>query len=91
MITPADMTDLFPAFSLGGVALIGLMARLDPPPRVRWSVVGGLALLLVLYLTGQIRLYLPDRIGLPVYIALLVISGAIIWWNWRSARAARRN
>ena len=90
MTTPAGMTDLFPAFSLGAVALLNLMARLDPPPVVRWSVVGGLALLLVLYLADQIHLWLPDRVGLPLYVALLAASSAIIIWNWRNKRAAKR-
>jgi hypothetical protein len=88
--TPAGMTDLFPAFSLGAVALLNLMARLDPPPVVRRTVVGGLALLLVLYLADQIHLWLPDRVGLPLYVALLAGSSAIIIWNWRNKRAARR-
>ncbi len=90
MTVPAGMTDLFPAFSLGAVALLNLMARLDPPPSVRWSVVGGLALLLVLYLTDRIHLWLPDRVGLPLYVALLAGSSAIILWNWRNKRSARR-
>lgn len=90
MTVPAGMTDLFPALSLGAVALLNLMARLDPPPLVRWSVVGGMALLLVLYLADQIHLWLPDRVGLPLYVALLAGSTAIIFWNWRNKRSARR-
>lgn len=90
MAVPAGMTDLFPAFSLGAVALLNLMARLAPPPVVRWSVVGALALLLVLYLADQIHLWLPNRAGLPVYVALLTASSAIIIWNWRNKRAAKR-
>ena len=90
MAAPAGMTDLFPAFSLGAVALIGLMARLDPPPLVRGTVVAVLALLLLLYLTDRLHLWLPDRVGLPLYGALLAIAAAIIVWNWRAARAARR-
>ena len=89
MTTPAGMTDLFPAFSLGAVALLNLMARLDPPPAVRRSVVGALALTLALYLTDRLHLWLPDRVGLPLYVALLVGSSAIIAWNWRSKRAAK--
>lgn len=90
MTIPVGMTDLFPAFSLGGVALIGLMARIAPPPAIRWSVVAALAILLALYLSDQLHLWLPDRFGLPLYGALLLISGAIIFWNWRALRAARR-
>lgn len=90
MSVPAGMTDLFPAFSLGGVALIGLMVRIEPPPAVRLGVVAVLALLLFLYLTDQIHLWLPDRIGLPLYVALLVLSGGIIVWNWRAKRGARK-
>lgn len=90
MTTPAGMTDLFPAFSLGAVALLNLMARLAPPPVVRWSVVGALALLLVLYLADQIHLRLPDRAGLPLYVVLLTASSAIIIWNWRNRQAAKR-
>jgi hypothetical protein len=90
MTTPAGMTDLFPAFSLGAVAFLNLMARLNPPPLVRWSVVGGLTLVLVSYLADQIHLWLPDRVGLPLYIALLVGSSAIIIWNWRNKRATKR-
>lgn len=84
------MTDLFPAFSLGGVALIGLMVRIEPPPAVRFTVVAVLALLLVLYLTDQLHLWLPDRFGLPLYIALLALAGAILLWNWQAARGAKR-
>jgi hypothetical protein len=90
MATPAGITDLFPAFSLGAVALIGLMARLDPPPLVRGGVVAALALLLLLYLTDRLHLWLPDRIGLPLYGMLLAIATAIIVWNWRASCAARR-
>ena len=86
MTAPAGMTDLFPAFSLGGVALIGLMARIEPPPLVRWGVVCALGLVLVSYLAGQLHLWLPDRVGLPAYGTLLVVSSAIIAWNWRAAR-----
>ena len=46
MTAPTGMVDLFPAFSLGGVALIGLMARIEPPAAVRWSTVSALALVL---------------------------------------------
>ena len=46
MTIPAGMTDLFPAFSLGGVALIGLMVRIEPPPAVRFGVCAALGLLL---------------------------------------------
>jgi len=88
MSVPAGMTDLFPAFSLGGVALIGLMARIEPPPVVRFGVVAALGLLLALYLTGQIHLWMPDRFGLPLYVALLALAGAIIVWNWRTRRGA---
>ena len=91
MTTPAGMTDLFPAFSLGAVALLNLMARLDPPLLVRWSVVSGLTLTLILYLADWIHLWLPDRVGLPLYVALLVGSAGIIIWNWRNKRAATRN
>jgi len=90
MTIPAGMTDLFPAFSLGGVALIGLLARIEPPPAVRWSVVASLATVLVLYFADQLHLWLPDRFGLPLYGLLLFISGAIIIWNIRAARTARR-
>ena len=90
MTVPAGMTDLFPAFSLGGVALIGLMARIEPPLAVRWSVVAALAALLILYLSDQLHLWLPDRFGLPIYGALMLISGSIVIWNWRALRAARR-
>jgi len=90
MTIPVGMTDLFPAFSLGGVALIGLMARIGPPPAIRFGVVAALALLLVLYLTDQLHLWLPDRFGLPLYVALLMLAGGIIVWNWRARRAARR-
>jgi len=86
MIIPAGMTDLFPAFALGGVALIGLMVRIEPPPAVRFGVVAMLGLLLILYLTDQLHLWLPDRFGLPLYGALLVLAGAIIVWNWRAKR-----
>jgi hypothetical protein len=84
------MIDLFPAFSLGGVALIGLMERIKPPSFVRWSVVCGLGTLLALYLADRLHLWLPDAIGLPLYGALLAVAGMIIVWNWRAARAARR-
>jgi hypothetical protein len=90
MTAPQDMVDIFPALSLGGVALIGLMGRIEPQPLVRWSVTGALALALALYLTGQIEVFLPDRIGVPVYLVMLTISGAIIWWNWRARRPAKR-
>ena len=90
MTLPAGMTDLFPAFSLGGVALIGLMARIQPPPLVRFGVVALLGLLLVLYLTDRIHLWMPDRFGIPLYLALLLLAGGIIVWNWRAGRAARR-
>ena len=90
MTIPAGMTDLFPAFALGGVALIGLMVRIEPPPVVRFGVVATLGLLLILYLTDQLHLWLPDRFGLPLYVALLVLAGAIIVWNWRAKRAAKR-
>jgi hypothetical protein len=53
-------------------------------------VVGALALVLGLYLTDRLHLWLPDRVGLPLYIVLLIGSLAIIVWNWRSKRAARR-
>ena len=89
MAVPAGMTDLFPAFSLGAVALIGLMARLEPPPWLRGSVVAVLGFLLLLYLTDSLHLWLPDRIGLPLYGLLLAIACAIIVWNWRAARARR--
>jgi len=91
MTAPAGMTDLFPAFSLGGVALISLLARIEPPPIVRWSVVAVLATVLALYLADELHLWLPDRFGLPLYAALLFTSGAIIVWNWRATRAARRS
>ena len=90
MSVPAGMTDLFPAFSLGGVALIGLMVRIEPPPAVRLGVVAVLGLLLFLYLTDQIHLWLPDRVGLPLYIALFLIAGGIIVWNWRAQRGPKR-
>lgn len=89
MSVPAGMTDLFPAFSLGGVALIGLMVRIEPPPAVRSGVVALLGLLLVLYLTGQIHLWMPDRFGLPVYGLLIFLSSAIIVWNRQAARVKR--
>ncbi|HWI85698.1 MAG TPA: hypothetical protein VNT42_05160 [Sphingomonas sp.] len=85
------MTDVFPAFSLGGVALLKLMERLDPPPIVRGGVVGGLMLLLIGYLCGQLHFYLPDYLGLPAYGAMIVIAGAVIWWNWRDKRASGRS
>ena len=66
--------------------LIGLMARIEPPPLVRWGVVCALGLVLVSYLAGQLHLWLPDRVGLPAYGTLLVVSSAIIAWNWRAAR-----
>jgi len=88
MSIPAGMIDLFPAFSLGGVALIGLMIRIEPPPAVRFGVVALLGLLLVLYLTDQIHLWMPDRFGLPLYVALLLLAGGIIVWNWRAKRSA---
>ena len=90
MSMPAGLTDLFPAFSLGGVALIGLMARIEPPPAVRFGVVAVLGLLLVLYLTDRLHLWLPDRFGLPLYGALIALAGAIILWNWRAKRGARK-
>lgn len=83
------MTDLFPAFSLGGVALIGLMVRIQPPATVRFSVCAVLGLLLFLYLTDQIHLWMPDRFGLPLYLALLLLAGGIIVWNWRAKRSAK--
>lgn len=88
MTVPANMTDLFPALSLGGVALIGLMIRIEPPPLVRFGVVAALGLLLVLYLTDQIHLWMPDRFGIPLYITLLMLAGGIIVWNWRARRSA---
>jgi hypothetical protein len=91
MTTPVGITDIFPALSLGAVALLNLMARLNPPPVLRWSLVGGLTLALSLYLADQIHLWLPDRVGLPLYVAILVGSTAIILWNWRDKRAAGRN
>ena len=91
MTTPAGMTDLFPAFALGGVALMGLMARIEPPPVVRWGVVCVLALLLALYLSDQLHMWLPDKIGLPLYGVLLAVAGAIILWNRYMARAAKRH
>lgn len=87
---PAGTTDLFPAFSLGGVALIGLMVRIEPPAGVRFGVVATLGLLLFLYLTDQIHLWLPDRIGIPLHIGLLMLAGTIIVWNWRAGKQARR-
>ena len=90
MSIPAGVTDLFPAFALGGVALIGLMVRIEPPPSVRFGVVVALGLLLVLYLTDQLHLWLPDRFGIPLYVALLALAGGIIVWNWRAKRAAKR-
>jgi len=90
MTVPAGMTDLFPAFALGGVALIGLMVRIEPPPVVRFGVVAMLGLLLILYLTDQLHLWLPDRFGIPLYVALLALAGGIIVWNWRAKRAAKR-
>lgn len=90
MSIPGGMTDLFPAFSLGGVALIGLMERINPPPAIRWSVVGTLSLLLALYMADKLHLWLPDRFGGPLYVALLAIASAIIVWNWRAARAPNR-
>jgi len=89
MSVPAGMIDLFPAFSLGGVALIGLMVRIEPPPVVRFGVVALLGLLLVLYLTDQIHLWMPDHFGVPLYIFLLLLAGGIIVWNWRAGRAAK--
>jgi hypothetical protein len=75
---------------LSAVALIGLMARLEPPPLLRGGVVAVLALLLLLYLTDRLHLWLPDRVGLPLYGGLLAIASAIIVWNWRASRATRR-
>lgn len=89
MSVPAGITDLFPAFALGGVALIGLMVRIEPPAPVRFAVVAFLGLLLFLYLTDQLHLWLPDRVGLPLYVALLAIAGGIIIWNWQARRARR--
>jgi len=66
------------------------MARLEPPPPVRGGVVAVLALLLLLYLIDRLHLWLPDRIGLPLYAGLTAIATVIIVWNWRAARAARR-
>jgi len=82
------MTDLFPALALGGVALIGLMIRIEPPPAIRFTVVAVLGLLLVLYLTDQIHLWMPDQVGLPLYVAVLLLSGGVIIWNWRAKRGA---
>lgn len=90
MSIPAGMTDLFPALSLGGVALIGLMVRIDPPPAVRFGTCGVLGLLLILYLTDQIHLWMPDRFGVPLYVALLLLAGGIIVWNWKAKRNARK-
>jgi len=90
MTAPAGMVDLFPAFSLGGVALIGLMARIEPPLLVRWSTVSVLALVLALYLAGQLHPWLPERAGIPLYVGLVATSSLIIAWNLRAARAARR-
>jgi len=45
---------------------------------------------LILYLTDQLHLWLPDRFGIPLYIALLALAGGIIVWNWRAKRAAKR-
>lgn len=90
MTTPAGMTDLFPAFSLGAVALVNLMARLEPPMLVRNAVVSALALILGLYLFGELHLYLPDSVGLPALILLSVSALAIITWNWISLRAEGR-
>lgn len=84
------MTDLFPAFSLGGVALLNLMRRLEPPAPVRWSIVAALGLLLVLHLTDQIHLFLPERIGMPAYFLLICAFSTIIVWNWLDKRAAGR-
>ena len=91
MSVPAGMTDLFPAFSLGGVALIGLMVRIEPPPAVRFGVVSVLGLLVFLYLTDRIHLWMPDRFGLPLYVALLALAGTIIVWNRHAARARKRS
>lgn len=90
MVPPVGMTDIFPAFSIGGVALLKLMDRIEPPVPVRWSVVGALALLLALYLGGWLHPWLPEQVGLPLYVGLLFLSLAIMVWNWRSKRAARR-
>jgi hypothetical protein len=90
MSVPAGMTDLFPAFSLGGVALIGLMIRIEPPPAVRFGVCAALGLLLILYFTGQLHLWMPDRFGLPLYLGLVTLSAGVILWNWRAARVRRR-
>jgi hypothetical protein len=90
MSVPAGMINLFPALSLGGVALIGLMVRIEPPAAIRSTVVAVLGLLLILYLTDQIHLWMPDRFGLPLYVALLLLAGGIIVWNWRAKRAADR-
>ena len=89
MSIPAGMTDLFPAFSLGGVALIGLMVRIEPPRAVRFGVCAVLGLLVVLYLTGRLHLWMPDRFGVPLYLALLALAGGIIVWNWRARRTRR--
>lgn len=89
MSVPAGMIDLFPAFSLGGVALIGLMVRIEPAPVIRFGVVAVLGLLLFLYLLDQIHLWLPERVGRPLYVALLLLAGAIIVWNWRAGRRAK--
>jgi len=90
MTAPTCIVDLFPAFSLGGTALIGLMARIEPPAMVRWSTVSALALVLALYLAGRLHPWLPERAGVPLYAGLVAISSLIIAWNWRVARAARR-
>jgi len=83
---PPGMTDMFPALSLGGVALIGLMQRLDPSPALRWSVVAAMGSILALYLAGQLHVCLPDSIGLPLYVGLLLLSSAIIACDRRAAR-----
>lgn len=89
MTSPAGMIDIFPAFSLGGVALLNLMARLDPPAVMRTSVVGGLMLVLSLYLLGQLHMYLPTRLGFPAYVALTALSAGLIWWNYRQRKTNR--
>lgn len=89
MAIPVGMTDIFPAFSLGAVALLNLMARLNPPPAVRLSVVCALMLVLGLYLAGRMQVYLPDRVGLPVYVALTALSAGVIWWNYRQRGSKR--
>lgn len=75
------MVDLFPALSLGGVALIGLMRRMQPAAPIRWAVVATLGLTLFLYLSGHLHAWLPDEIGLPVYGLVLALAMVVIVWN----------